>query len=598
MNGSPKVESEHPLRGLKIALRGERSRVFSFRHARMNGVRSMTLSKVVKVTVLSAAVLGAAVTLPWAFCDSASETYAIFQCADRGYFAPVPAPYTPHDVSGIFWQIGFGSRLINSGNQTNGTGVEQGTTVFNGNDNGLFAVAIADAAAEFGPAGFPFPVGSVCLTSNDWGNAGVDGCNDNQRVQNDFAYDNQYDGIPADPNLPIFYPANDDILNPFFGLGGQGLGQYSIGSMQDYPTAVLLTTSDGAYFALAAVTNMNRGNTGTADNGPCAGTDPGTNTAACDIRQGFFTLEDVRNGTTNVMTGANSVIPWQAAPKPHVACIAGCSGPTDTRQLSVQIDPIRWYHDMRSIPSNHPAMATRNLALTRNATRAGGVGVSDLLAKWGGLVRYSLDSAILVTDGTGTGVDYAALAFTPVPGFQNMPGMVSPSGEPSGPLSFNINSAPDTCYRVRVNFGKVPEVTNTTAANCRIGRCGDAGIGVASQVEGSVTCIGGALASEAIVSSGIDTGRGAFTLRWETNSELTVQGFEVFAISKRGELKVGEVGCAECTTGLPGSYKLTLSRGDLRGGPVEAFKIKMLGGNGDEVTVDVRDSRGRGRGRH
>jgi hypothetical protein len=370
--------------------------------------------------------------------------------------------------------------------------------------------------------------------------------------------------------------------------------------MQDYPTAVLLKTSDDAFFALAAVTNMDRGNTHDAAFGPCNAAAPGTNPAACDIRQGFYSLDDVRNGTTNVMTGLPNVIGWQPAPKPRMSCIAGCSGPSGTRTLSVQIDPIRFYHDGRSTPSNNPTMATRNPGLPRDATRSGGVGVVDLLTKWGGLVRYSIDAAPLVPDGTGMGVDYGALVFAPVPGFQNIAGNIGPNGEPAGPIALQLDSSPDTCYRVRVNFGKVPEAVgaNTTAPNCRVGKCGDVGYGIGSQAESAVTCIGGALASEAIVSSSLDTGKGAFTLRWATNSELTVQGFEVFAVSKRGELKVGEVGCAECTTGLPGSYKLTLSRGDLRGVSVEAFKIKMIGGNGDEVTVDVKDSRGRGRGRH
>ena len=33
----------------------------------------------------------------WAFCNSSIETYALFQCSELGYFAPVPPAASPPD---------------------------------------------------------------------------------------------------------------------------------------------------------------------------------------------------------------------------------------------------------------------------------------------------------------------------------------------------------------------------------------------------------------------------------------------------------------------------------------------------------------------
>jgi hypothetical protein len=553
----------------------------------------MTLSKVLKITVLSAAVLGAAVTLPWAFCDSAVETYAIFHCSDRSYFAPVPAPFTPQEVTGVFWQLGFGSRgdaIRDTGAGTDGTGV-QSKAQFNGNDNGLFILDVRDAAQAF-PT-FPFPPGSVCLGSNNWANFGVDGCSDNTRPAAPFTYDNQYDSYG-----PYQYANNDNILNPYFGTQFQATGfygYYSLASIMDYPTAVLLKTPGDSFFALAAVTNMDRGNTHDAAFGPCHSSG-GTNPAACDIRQGFYGFQDVKNGSTNVMTGLNDVVEWQPAPRPRISCVADCAGVTP-RQLSIQVGPVKWYHDMRSTPSNNPTLATRNLSLPRDATRAAGVGVVDLLRKWGGLLRYSLEAAPVVTD-PGGNVDYAALVFTAVAGQGNLTPPLNANGEATGPVSINLTSNPDTCYRVALSIGKLPEVsgTLTTAIECRKGRCGDVGYSIRSGAPGAITCVGGALISENIADSAIAHARGVYTLTWSTTSELSVQGFDIFAVSRRGEQKVADVACSECTTSLPGSYTVEISKGDLRGGAVEAFKVKMRGGSGDEVTLDASEKGTRGAG--
>ena len=546
----------------------------------------MNLSKALKITVISAAVLGAAVSLPWAFCDSAIETYALFGCADLNYFAPVPAPYTPADVSTVFWQIGFGNETNQTGQGTDGTGV-QSKSNFNGNDHGLFVPDLVDAFARFGSQ-FPFPQGSVCLGSNNWANTGIDGCCDDTRNATPFSFNNSaYNGGFG----PYLYPNDDNYLNPYQALYFKSIGYpgyLTYGEIQDYPSAVLLKTPGDDWFVLAAVQNMDRANDGTFT-GPC-NLYGGTNPAACDVRQGFYQFKDVKNGGPNAVRGSgNDVAPWQPAPRPIASCIANCSG-AGTKTVHFEIGPVFWNHDGSSMLSQNPTMAPALVG------RAPGVGVVDLLKKWNGLVNFDLEAAPVVTDPNGD-VDYAALAWaayvnpaTTLP----MTGMTEPisaaTGDPTGPLAFDVDVPSDTCFRAHVHFGKTPEVsgTSTNATNCRIGKCGDVGYGLATTQPMGITCIGGALLSESIQNAIVTRSQGRYQIGWSTPVELSVTGFEIQALTNKGAKTLTSVSCKECSSGLGASYSVEVAPKDLGGGRLDGFRIVMQGGNGATADLPTR----------
>lgn len=552
----------------------------------------MNLSKVLKITVIGAAVLGGTVTLPWAFCASSQETYALFQCANRAYFEPVPGGFTKDDITGIFWQFGFGNMNVNTG--LGNTGTAFASKAFNGNDSGMFPVDLLDAAATFPTEGFP--VGSVCLGSNNWANSGVDGCCDNARPATPFSYSNYYAGLGT-----YLYSNDDQLLNPYFGFfqANQNYpGYYSLASIMDYPTAVLLRLPGDAFFAIAAVQNMDRNNTG--GNGPCQPLNPGTNEAACDVRQGFYAYANVTNGNPNqtpASFGSPNAVPWQTARPREVSgldCnVVDCGG--STVPVRFQVDPIIIHSDEKSVPTNNPTLATRNLSKTRDATRAEGVGVRDLKRKWGGLVRYQLESAPIVagvnTDPNGD-IIYDTLTFTPTGS------IVTPSldtnGNPTGPVMFppaGTMSIPiPSCWRTRVDIGKVPETTTPTETLCRVGKCGDLGISIRQASRSGVTCFGNRdpLVSENIINGAVRTVKGSHTITWDTTAELTVQGFEIYAVTQRGPKLVGNVACTECSSGAGASYETVVRPADVKGGKVTGFEVRMIGGSGAVAELPAR----------
>jgi hypothetical protein len=259
--------------------------------------------------------------------------FALFQCADLAYFAPPPDfdankyfvdPYNPaaglQNVTALFWQIGFGNDNLNTGLGSSGTGNSAPST-FNGNDQGAFRVDLAEASTATGHSEIPF--GAICLRNNNWGNAGVDGCCDDDR------------GTTLSPN-------NDDILNPYYNVyyARNGYpGRYSLAWQQDYPMAVLLKEASGRYFAFAAVATAGRGNAGDASDGPCA-TPPGTNPAPCDPRPGFYSFSAVTNGLPNAaVQGRANVITWQATPEPTVVSNvpADPNDPTSQQVLDLRV---------------------------------------------------------------------------------------------------------------------------------------------------------------------------------------------------------------------------------------------------------------------
>ncbi|MBI3448030.1 MAG: thrombospondin type 3 repeat-containing protein [Acidobacteria bacterium] len=369
--------------------------------------------------------------------------FAIFHCAEDAYVDAVPDPnarpvFDPNtgrvlNVDAVFWQIGFGNDVANTGQGSSGTGTS-GPTSFNGNDIGIRPIDLRDATVwTQGPGA---PSGALCLGNNNWGNSGVDGCCDN----------------PRDPAQPL---ADDGMLNPYYDVEAARsgyVGIYSLDWQQDAPTALLLKTQDRRWFAFAAVATTPRGNTG--GDGPCAAI-PGTNPAACDFRPGYYDFGDIANGIENpVHAGRHNIVPWQPTPVPVVVADVPTdpADPNAGRLLDLIWTPSTVFSDMSSRPSTNPQAA-------------GGVGVRDIVSRFGELIRYRVEVAP-VSD----------------------PGFTTPS------FTFETESAsvsavplpPSSCLRLRTIFGKKPETAVRSTANCRVGKCGDVGYEIASEPQGAI----------------------------------------------------------------------------------------------------------------
>ncbi len=428
----------------------------------------MRAHTLVRTAVIGFVALAAATSSLLAFCNSSIETYAIFQCGQRAYFAPVPSPFTVSDVTGVFWQLGFGNATLSTGLGTDGTGFA--SKAFNGNDSGSFPVDFLDAAVRFPLQGFP--ANSVCLGSNNWGNSGVDGCCDNPRPSSLFPYTNYYSGYG-----PYDYNNDDNILNPYFGTFQNTAGfpgYFSIASIMDYPTAVLARLPGDAFFAVAAVTNTDRisnfdpNDMGTWT-GDCHPTKPGTNVAACDPNQGDYRFSNVTNGAPNMVpteTGKNNVIPWQVPPVPTFDPSTDVQpDPNDPNRLIVDVS---WsapaiQHDGRAVASNNPTLDTRNPSQPSDPNAAPGVGVLDIMGTFG-LVRYEFQFADIHD-----------------PLFTNITQTITCPGDPACPTAATtatLNVADSECVRIRTLFGTPPRETTFNADNCRLGKCGDIGYGV------------------------------------------------------------------------------------------------------------------------
>jgi hypothetical protein len=417
--------------------------------------------------ILRAAALllaGAAAVTPLRANCGAFEGYPIFQCADNAWFQPPPNfdPAVPgfdpngraSSIEAVFWQLGFGNDTLNMGLGTTGFGTS-GPSTFNGNDQGTALVDLRDARAILGgDARVPF--GSVCLANNNWGTLGVDGCCDN----------------PRDAALPA---ADDGILNPYYdvyaAMSGYP-GRYSRAWIQDYPMAVLLKEPTAAFFAVAAVASMDRGNDGSGEDGPCASPNPGANPGPCDHRIGFYSFADVRDGMRNPVTDANNIVAWQRVPQPAVVDNQQISpgDPNSARMVTLEWDAVVGVAgDGSSRPSDNPSLAPQD------PNRAPGVGVLDL----GPLVRHVVDLAPVVLDANGQ-VDEGALVFTPA----------AETASTAATVSVPLGS----CFRLRTAFGPAPGVTTPSTAACRVGRCGDLGYEVVSGVacfEGSPVALAG-----------------------------------------------------------------------------------------------------------
>jgi len=556
--------------------------------------------------------------------------FAIFQCADLGFFAPPPVPVQfdpngkPLNIAATFWQVGFGNhepgKCLNTttrlacttatgcscasgllgkvcnvsslpdpdtfcsgenGIGSAGTG-NSGLNDFNGNDAGLFAPDLKDA--QIATANPAVPFGATCLSSNNWGNTNVDGCADNTLLATQLQ-------------------SKDGILNPYYDVhyarDYAAPGYYSLYWQQDHPMAALLTTiPDARYFAIAGVATLNRGNLGDGTNGPCNMAAPGLNDAVCDPRPGFYAFKDVNNGQANPATGGTTfnVIPWQQVPRPRAACTAGCSG-TGARTINFNWDPVRWYDDSSHRPSQNLAVGPAD------ATRQNGVGFGDFkvgtsgtnAGNFAGMVRYNLQMAPVGAanlDPNGR-LLFNTLAFADVTGQTEIgqPGL-NAAGDPSGLVTrTGLSVAPDTCWRVQVRFGKKSEATTTWpgAANqsgtaiCRLGKCGDRGYNAASLDPAVITCVGGSLVSEKAVDVTAVKKLGTVTLSWRMTAELALQGFNVYTVNGKGtQTKIGSVPCQACNTGESKDYSFVAPMTQIKG--AKTIVLEVLSANGNSKT--------------
>jgi len=456
----------------------------------------------IKALVVLAAV---AVTLVgpqlFAFCDTGRETYAIFHCANRGYYDAPPAGSGP--VSGIFWNIGFGNRDLNTSGGLDGTGFN--AKAFNGNDSGLFEVNILDA-----PAFFPsenFPPGSLCLGSNNWGNSGVDGCCDHAR-----------------DTLLAF--SDDDLLNPTFDVQANQNGYPGVPDsrwIQDAPLGVLLTEGTGHYFALAAIASVPR-------------------IDVFDVRQGHFDLAQVSNGGPNPMTAANNVIGWQRVPGDGSPLVRAVDPNSTPRQALLGWTGVKVYSDQSTRPSTNAAV---------NAIGLTGMGTAEH-----SLIRYVIEmNDIDDPNNPVGGLDPNGWsALTPASG---------PTVDPNNDVTAQVEIPLDTCVRLRTYFGVAPQSSTHSAPICRQGICGDLGYGVVSPP----SCIGGALAADGVPRNAQAVrGKGGVDLSFDTSTELSVTGFKVYALTpSSGRQEVATLSCKACTTGDGAEYTVRIPMGQLKG---------------------------------
>jgi hypothetical protein len=478
------------------------------------------------LAVLAALVAASAGPQLFAFCDSNNELPAIFQCAERAWFEAPPAGSGA--VSGVFWGIGFGNNTINDGLDSRGYGIS-GKSTFNGNDSGIFAVDLLDAGALIAGA----PANSVCLGSNNWANAGVDGCADH----------------PRDAAQPF---TDDNYLNPEFDVYANRTGYPGVAStawMQDAPMAVLMTESSGHFFALAAATNMIR-------------------TGLDDFRGGFFDFGQISNGTLNPITGRNNNVPWQRIPgdrdgsDPSTQFVRSAAiDANNNRVLDLGWNGAVVHSDQSVKPSSNTVV---------NAIGLSGVGVLD----HGNLVRYVVESQAIVNPADPIGslnpLGWSALSLAQVP-------------DGSGGFTAQTVVAPDTCLRLHTYFGAVPQSSGPYSSSlCRQGVCGDLGYEVVS----GPACVGGALAADGVIRNARAVrGKGGVDVEFDSQSELSVRSYKIYALTQAsGSVEVADLSCTECTTGGGGNYKARIPMGQLKG----ARELEIVSSTGSRVKVSIK----------
>lgn len=469
--------------------------------------------------------------------------YEVIQCGQQTWFATPPSGTGV--ISSQWWQLGFGN-ATNPVDATGSKGLDGSgfyyyagyPTEFVGIDNG---VAVLDLA----PAGFiGGPAGSLCFSSAaNWAAPGVDGCVDNNRNFGTVSAPGA--AVPAAPK---------DLLNPYF--AGTTVGTLRYNQQLDSPMAVLLTESNGLNFALAFFATASRGPSPVREN---------------DTSSGNYQMGALINGDPNpVRVGQNNIVPWQPVPSPTIA--ATFVNPTDTtnsdRILAINWTPIRLVHD-------GSVRKCRNLANTADCTTLGtrpgntvGIGVLDQ----GTLARYVVEKTNL-DSGTST------CGSTWVPADPNAAAVEHPGS------STTVTVGPNTCVRLRTSFGRPPQIAYVSSvagdtdsiamwdAAVR-GKLGDIGYSVASRAQK----VGGPLVSQKAVLTVAAKNKNALTVKWETNTELNITGFDIVGIDQRGGRKVlASAACKSCTTGLGESYTEVVQAGQLHGSKKIQVVIKPSG---------------------
>lgn len=477
------------------------------------------------LAVLAALVAASAGPQAFAFCDSTRETPAIFQCADRAWFAPPPAGSGA--VTGAFWGIGFGNKNLNNGFGSDGTSFS--AKAFNGNDSGTFAVNLLEASAFMAA-----PPGSLCLGSNNWANSGVDGCCDN----------------PRDPLLAF---TDDDTLNPLFDVNASRTGYPGVPStawVQDAPLGVLLTEGSGHFFALAAVQNMLR-------------------TGPTDIRAGYYSLADITTGQLNTITGLNNIVPWQRIPgdrdagdpMTHFVRVGDADPNTPAREATLGWRGVVIYSDNSSVPSSNSVV---------NAIGLTGMGVNDH-----NVVRHVIEQQAIVdpNDPLGSLLPNGWSTLTPASG---------PTPDGLGGFTAEVVVPADTCLRLHTYLGVAPQTSSHSLGNCRQGICGDLGYEVVSPP----SCLGGALASDGVPGNASAVrGKGGVDVSFQTAHELSVTDFKIYALTQSsGKVEVASLSCKQCTTGLGADYTARIPMGQLKG----ARDLEIVSSTGASAKVTIK----------
>jgi hypothetical protein len=464
------------------------------------------------LAVLAAAAVAIAGPASFAVCIETGG-FAIFQCADRAFFSPAPAG--AGSVSAAFWQIGYGNKTLDTNQGTSGTGMSTLAT-FNGNDNGTWAIDLIDAQVAIGDTA-QVPAGALCLRSNNWANNGFDGCCDNPRDAALLASDDGLLNPVFDVNAVLNYSADPNVYP-------------STDWVQDSPIGALLRESSGHFFAVAAVATQARMGPG-------------------DIRVGAYNFRDVSTAGENPFNPSeHNIVPWQRIP--------GDKDPLDPNSGLVRqtafADPNDKLHSTRILQLGWTAATVHSDDSSRPSTNAqvpsGGMGTNQ--AEAGDLVRYVVEIQP-ISDA-------------------NQPFNLNPNGWTALGTAIHppatgvqVQVPPDNCIRLHTYFGKDPQVdpNGWSVAQCRLGLCGDLGVDVVSPP----ACLGGPLVSESPIGLVVGRARGVVNASWKTSAELTIERFDVFAVTKGGPVKIATVPCKSCTGGVGSTYSVALEMKKLAG---------------------------------
>jgi len=464
---------------------------------------------------------------------TAGSQVALAGCTNLGSGFPVfqcgytswfaTPPAGAGNITSAWWQLHYGNRAINSG-AGGGTALE-GTgnqSPATFNGNDSGNFSIVLTEAASVLPQYASQIPAGALCSN---------------------YENSWsqpgvDGCSDNPRTPA---DDDNKLNPYYDAT-YGPGYYSTDRLVDYPMGILLTESSNQYFALAFIANRQRGTNQTD--------------RANDISDGDFVLGAISNGDANPVSGLNNVIPWQAIPKQHVDGTT-FSNPAD-KQNSDRILALSW-PAVRIVSDQSVRTSGRTLNNPGN-----GVGVNDQ----GDIVRYVVEGAPITTA-------------NPDPGLLTWSALTTTTG-----TTASVQVAPDTAIRLRSVFGVVPATSATSAANCRLGLCGDIGYDVVS----GLTIIAGPLASEKVVDLSATCRGNKCTISFGTTSENTVSSISVLAVSKRDETVVKTLTPQQGTTGLGATYSVELSKSDLKGAKEIAVRLDGTGGSliSKSATVSIK----------